>query len=122
MDGLRDLLDGIGVELQRVAQLQRRPGKLAQEQDAVLIEPTGHELLGDEIHPVVERADDAEVGKPVQGHHLDLVEIPLMVDHRLPFRGAPSPVDPLDELVDLRVDELILGDMPPAGDADLEER
>ena len=75
-----------GLNCSGVGQLQCRAGELAQEQDAVFIESTGHEFLGDQVHPVVERADDAEVGQPVEGHHLDLVEISLVVHHRLPFR------------------------------------
>ena len=79
-----------GIDLQRVGQLAGRAGELAEDQHAVLVGPAGDELLGDQVHPVVQRADDAEVGQPVQGHHLDRPEVLLAVDDGRPSRRYPT--------------------------------
>ena len=83
------LLDGERVDQHRVGQLPGGAGELAEDQHAVLVDAAGDELLGDQVHPVVQRADDAELRQPVQRDHLDLVEMALLVDDRPPGIRRP---------------------------------
>ena len=48
----------------------RRAGERAQHQHAVLVVSRRDELFRDEIHPVVQRADDAEIGHAVERDEL----------------------------------------------------
>ena len=99
----------------------RGTGEPAQDQDPVLIVAAGHEFLGDQVHPVVQRADDAEPRQPMQRHHLDLVEVPLLEHDRLPRVGSPLPVDLFDQFFDLGIEPLILTNMTATGRSDLYE-
>ena len=51
-----------------------RAGQLAQNQDAVEVVARRDEFLRDQVHPVVQRRDDAEVGEPIQRHELGQLE------------------------------------------------
>ena len=53
----------VRIDDQRLGQLLRGAGQLAQNQHAVEVVARGDELLGDEVHPVVQRRDDAEVAR-----------------------------------------------------------
>ena len=59
-----------GIDDQRLGQLLRRAGQLAQNQHAVEIVARGDELLRHKVHAVVQRRDDAEVREPVERHEL----------------------------------------------------
>ena len=50
-------------------QLVTRTGQLAEHQHATVIDLTGDELLGHQVHPVRERAHDTDVGHPVERGH-----------------------------------------------------
>ena len=56
----------VGVDDEGVLQLLRGAGQLAQHEHAVLVVTRRDELLRDEVHAVVQRADDAEVGELVE--------------------------------------------------------
>ncbi len=56
----------VRIDDHRFTQFLRRAGQPAQHQHAIVIVARGHELLGDKVHPVVQRADDAEVGEAVE--------------------------------------------------------
>lgn len=87
--------------------LESSPGKLAQEQDAILVRPASDELLGNQVHSIMKRADDAEVSQTMECSHLHRREVPLEVNHGAPPLRSPFPVEPLDLTVDLLVNLLI---------------
>ena len=60
------LLDVVGVDDQRLGQLARRAGEAAQDQHALLVVARGDELLGDQVHAVVQAGHQADVGSAVQ--------------------------------------------------------
>src|SRR5947208_1055606 len=78
-------------------ELARRTGELAEQQHAGLVVARGDELLCDEVHPVVQAAHEAEVGRAVV--LVDLVGVVVRDDEhdgrRTPVRE--SCVDALDE-------------------------
>ena len=78
-----------GLIRMRVNKLAGRAGESAQDQYPILVVPAGDELLGHEIHAVVERADDTEPGEPVQGHHVHGALVLLDVGDRLPAFRTP---------------------------------
>ena len=55
----------VGIDDQRLGQLTGRARELAEHEHAALIVPGGDEFLGDEIHPIVQTADVADVGGAV---------------------------------------------------------
>ena len=61
-----EAVDVVRIDDERLVQLLRRARQRAQHQHAVLVVARRDELLGDEVHPVVQRADDAEVREAVE--------------------------------------------------------
>ena len=74
--------------------------ELAQHQHAVVGEPAGDELLGDEVHAVSDRGDEHHIGRLVERRDFDRFE--RLVD--VVDRGRPDPrevaVDLAHELLD----------------------
>ena len=59
------LVHVVGVHDQRLRKLARRARELAQDEHAAIVVSRGDELLGDQIHPVVQAADEAEIGAAI---------------------------------------------------------
>ena len=116
---LGGLLDGERVDQQGVAQFPSRSREAAEDQDAVVV--AGDVFLGHEIHPIVERADDAESREAVQRHHVRRPLVALDVSDRLPAPRPPAGVNLLDHLINLAIDLLIRRHVRPARDRDLDE-
>jgi hypothetical protein len=55
----------VGVHDERLGEIPRGAGELAEHEDTLLVVTRGHELLGHEVHPVVEAAHVTEVGGAV---------------------------------------------------------
>ena len=53
----RALVDVVGIDDQRLGELARRAGELAEDQHAALVVARGDELLGHQVHAVVQAAD-----------------------------------------------------------------
>ena len=56
------LVGVVRIDDQRLGQFARGAGELRQDQHALLVVARGDELLGDQVHAVVQAADEAEVG------------------------------------------------------------
>ena len=54
------------VDQARLRQFSRGTREVAEDQYTIAIEPAGDKLLGNQIHAIVQRADDAEIGQQVQ--------------------------------------------------------
>ena len=79
----------VGIDDQRVLELLRRARQRAQHQHAVLVVARRDEFLRDQVHPVVQRADDAEVRETVERDEAERAERRLVVaDHRRAARHA----------------------------------
>ena len=75
-------IDIVGIDDQRVLELLRRAGERAQHEHAVLVVSRRDELLGDQVHAVVQRADDAEVREAVERDEAAAAERRLVVVDR----------------------------------------
>ncbi len=80
----------------------------AQHKDTVLVVPGGDELLCNEIHSIVQRADDAEVREPVERDQTEGAERRgVGRDHRRSSSNGVAPVHLGDPLRDLGFDRFI---------------
>ena len=86
-DGAGQLVHVVRVDEQRIAQLLRRPGETAQDECAAIVLPGGDEFLGHEIHPVVERSDQANRSRAIEAGDLLVRMVPLEEDDRFPAPG-----------------------------------
>ena len=98
LDRARETLDVVRVDDDRLFQFLRSARHFAQHQDAAKVVARGNELLGDQVHPVVEGADDAEVGEPIEGHELPDAERGLTISDRPDESGLAVPRVDLDDL------------------------
>ena len=64
-NGLSQLLHVVRVHHQGVAQLTARSGKTAEDENAFLVLARGNEFLGHQVHAVVERSHQAQIGGPI---------------------------------------------------------
>src|SRR5881396_3180442 len=106
LQGRADRLGGPGevvrVDDERVPQLVGRAREPAQDEHAVLVVANRDELLGDEVHAVVERGDHAEVRVTVVGPDLAVLVVAGEVQDRPPARGPERLVHLADGLLDLQ--------------------
>ena len=86
VERLRALVGVVRIHDQRFGELTRRAGELAEQEHAAFIVARGDELLRDEIHPVVQAADEAEIGRAIV--LVDLVGI-VVLDEQHDGRRAP---------------------------------
>ena len=54
----------VGIDDQGLGELPGRTGEMGQHQDTFFVVTGGDEFLGDEIHSVMQAADDADIGRP----------------------------------------------------------
>ena len=122
-DRPRESVDIVRIDHQCIAQFLRGPGHFAQHEHAVAIVARGDELLRDEVHPVVERADDAEVREAVERDQPANLQRRLAIADRTVVRsGAVPHVDVLDLLVDLPFDLRVAPELRARRHPDLDER
>ena len=69
------------------------PAKRAQDQHALFVVARGDEFLGDQIHAVMQRGDQADVGSAVEACDLVVRVMLLQQDDRHPAAGLESRVD-----------------------------
>jgi hypothetical protein len=74
-------------------------GQLAEQQHTPLLDLRGDILFGHQVHSVLERADHADIGQPVQRRHPRGRQGPREVHYRLPLGRAESGIDPPDHLL-----------------------
>src|SRR6266436_324253 len=108
-DRVGHAVEVVGVDEQRVAELRGSARELAQDERAPVLADRD-ELLGDEVHAVVERRDQAQVGMAVVRPDLAVVVVALDIVHGPPLPGAEARVDVADRGVHFRVDLLVARD------------
>ena len=52
----------VGIDDQRFGQLPRGAGELRQDEHAVIVVARGDEFLGDQVHAVMQAADETQIG------------------------------------------------------------
>ena len=97
-------------------------GEAAQDQDAVVVVACGHELLGDQVHAVVQRGHHAEIRQPVKDVDFPVVVMTLAVHDRLPATLAQVGVERAHHLSGFFLHRLIARDAAAARRRDLDER
>src|SRR6267143_2994591 len=120
-DRLRHLIEVVGVDQQRVAQLARAPREAAQDQHTVPVVANGDELLGDQVHPVVERGHHAEVGVTVEGPDREAIVVAFPVDDRPPAPRTDGPVHQVERVLDLELQLMVALDPAEARGRELDE-
>src|SRR6266850_4782579 len=121
LQGSRALIDVVGIDDQGFGQLPRRPRELAENEHPALVVARGHELLGDEVHAVVQAAYETQLGGPVV--LVDVVWV-VMLDleqDRLVVLVREFVVDPARERAYARVVVLVLVDAGARRRRDLHE-
>ena len=111
-DAASHLLDVKGVDA-HTARAERLSSacKLGQHQHALLGVLARNVLVGDKVHAVAQRGDDADVGDVVEGNHLLKVDRLIKVMDRRVARRAEPAIDPADEAMCHRAQPLILGNL-----------
>ena len=118
----RALIDIIGVHHECVRQLAGRTGELAENEDALLIVPCRDEFLGDQIHPVVKAADDAQIGAAVMHHHILYIMMLNQEMNRPVGLGAEPGIDAIGQRHYLLLEQRIFLDLRAARRGNLDKR
>jgi hypothetical protein len=84
-DGVCDTLCVVGVDDDGLRQFPRRSGECTQDQRTVLIVAADEVFLRDQVHAVMQRGDQANVGGPVEALNLGMVVMPLAEEDWFPF-------------------------------------
>ncbi len=89
---------------------------------AAVVAPGCDEFLGDEVHPVVQRRDEADVRRAVEAGNLVVRMMALQEHDRLPAARIESRVDAFGFGRDFLEEAVVPVDLGPARCADLHER
>ena len=101
------LVEVVGIDDERLGQLARRAGEPAENEDAALVFARGDELLGDEIHPVLQGRDETQVGRSIdRGQQLG-VDVLVHEHDGLPVSGAIPLVDVPDGIEEVGFEILV---------------
>src|SRR6266571_6080109 len=115
-DRAHDLVRIVRVHDERLEQLPRGTGHLAQDEYAVRLLPRGDVLLRDEVHAVTEGCDQGDVARPVEAQEFFEVELAVQIADRRPCERPVAAVDAADPLVDLPLEAGVLGYALPRRD------
>jgi hypothetical protein len=111
----------VGIDKQRVGELRRGPGELAEDEDSVAVGAAGDELLGHQIHAVAERRYQRNRRRSVEGRQPLAVEVLRDVVDRVVSGRCESTVDPADHLVHRALDLAVLAHRAAGGCGDLHQ-
>jgi len=118
-NGIRSLINVVGIDEQGVAQLARRSCELAEDERAPFIAPGRNIFLGDEIHAVVQRRDQAEIRGAIEGLDFLMAVLALEENDGLPVAVLEAPIDTIGLGFDLREQIVIALDVSAAWRPDL---
>src|SRR5713226_10102759 len=119
--GIGHAVDVVRVDEQRIAELGGGTGELAQDQDSVIVVADGDELLGHEVHPVMQGGDHAEVGVAIERPDVPMLVMALEVDDGPPAPRLERAIDPLHGRLHLRLELLVAPDGAAARRRELDE-
>ena len=118
---LGGLFDVVRIHQQSIAQLARRAGELAQDQHSALVPASCEKFLRDQVHAVMQRSDQAEIGCAVVRLNLLMAVLAIQKDDRLPLSALETPVDALRFGFHFGQQIVIALDVGAAGRSDLDE-
>src|ERR1700761_5217120 len=123
VERLRDAELVVGVHQQcSAAQLGSGTGKLAEDQDAIIFRARGTELLGNQVHAVLEGCDKGKARSAIEGQQLLARQRAMDIVDGDPAGLAVIAVDMCHQLFDLVHEPSIGGYALAAGHDDLIER
>jgi hypothetical protein len=94
--------------------------KTAQDEHALFILACGHEFLGYQVHPVVQRSDQAKIRSPVKPLGLMVIVLPFHEDDGFPLARLEAQIDALRFSLHLRQQVVVTLDARAAGCSDLQ--
>src|SRR5579871_1029604 len=121
MNGVGQLLCVVRVDDQRVGELVAGARKTAQNQDALIVGTRGDKFFRHQVHAVVQRSHQAEVGCTVVRQDFLVAVLAGQQDDRLPVTGLKTLIDPVGFASHLLDQIVIARNVSPAGRADLHE-
>src|SRR6266702_795700 len=92
---IRSFLNVIGIYENCVVQLPRRSCELAQDQDASFIVPGRNILFGNQIHPVVQGRNHAQMCGTIVALNLLMTVLTVLKDNWSPLAAFETGVDPI---------------------------
>src|ERR1700732_2945629 len=120
-DGFGGLIDVIGIDQQCVPQSGGRSCELAEDENAPFIPSRGQKFLGYEIHSIVQRRHQAEIGCAVIGLNLLMAVLALEKHNGVPLSSLETPIDAFRLGFHFGEQVVIALDMCPARSSDLHE-
>ena len=121
VNGVRELLGGVGVDNQRIGKLLGRAGESAQYQHAIVVNLGSHIFFGHEVHAVVQTALGAETGQATQCGEGCRRQGGGPIQNGLPALVSKAPVDPVHRSLYVHRQLHIGIDVGAAGGAGLQE-
>src|SRR5271157_978360 len=121
VDGIGELLDVIGIDEQSVGEFVRGSGKRTEDQGTLFILTGSNEFLGNEIHSVVKRRDQANRGSPVEAGDLLMGVVPHEKNNGLPVANLKPVVDSFRFCIDLLHELLIARNVRATGSTNLHQ-
>src|ERR1051326_6765346 len=120
-DGVGERLGVIGIDKQGVGKFASSAGEGTEDEDAVFIVPRRDILLGDQVHAVVQRGDQADVGGTIEAIDLGMGMMAMPKPDRPPFAGLQTSIDARSLGFDALQEIVVLRDIRAARSADLNE-
>src|SRR6202030_3227696 len=120
-DRLSGAFDVVRIHQNSVAQLARGSGKTAEHQHSLFVIASRDELLGHQVHAIVQRRDQANVCAPGVTVNLRVTVLAVQEDNRLPLSGLKAPVNTLGFSFYVGEEVVIALDVSAAGSANLHE-
>src|SRR5712691_828525 len=108
--GIGHAVDVVRVDEQGIAELGGGAGELAQDQGSVIVVADGDELLGHEVHPVMQGGDHAEVGVAIERPDVPMLVMALEVDDGAPAPRLERAIDRLHGRLHLRLELMVAPD------------
>ncbi|MDF1501664.1 hypothetical protein [Roseisolibacter sp. H3M3-2] len=99
------------VDQHRALDLLGGTGEAAQHEHALLVDVAGDELLGHQVHPVLQRRHEAQVARTVDRRQLLGARVLAQQHDRRPVGRPPARVDRVDRRRDLVLERLVGGDL-----------
>ena len=125
---LKAAVHGIGnaggvvrIDEEGIAQLDGCAGEAAEDQDALFIFAGGDVLLGDEVHAVMERGDEAKVSDAIPAGDFFVAALPLNEHDGPPVRGLIALIDAGGGFFHAVLEVSVAGNAGAAGGCNLHE-
>ena len=111
------------IDQQRLRQLACGARESGQHEYARVLRGLGGDvLLGDQVHAVAHRRDQADTRAAIEPGEIGLVEAPVDIADRHPVRVGVAPIDRAGQLLEARAQFLVFGDVAARDRCNLHHR